>query len=98
MKCAHCLEEIADGASVCRHCGRNQPLPPAKRNRREIFVAMAVFGAIGLLGLFFYVQREMQVRHCVRRTVLSAAFADNKISDAAVESTCRALIDLGNDD
>jgi hypothetical protein len=56
MKCAYCLEEMNEGASVCRVCGRTQPRSPEQRLRRAYFIAVALIVAIpaGVGAYFVY--------------------------------------------
>jgi hypothetical protein len=53
MQCPYCLEQIIDGALVCRFCGKSQPLTgDAKkvqhRRRRSLTIVAAVI-VVGIL-------------------------------------------------
>jgi hypothetical protein len=55
MKCAYCLEDMNDGATVCRVCAREQPLSAEQiSKRRQTFWLIAVGSVVGvaLVGLF----------------------------------------------
>jgi hypothetical protein len=54
MKCAYCLEELNDGASVCRICGRRQPLNPTERRRRNNSIALGVVALLAAGGVVYY--------------------------------------------
>jgi hypothetical protein len=55
MKCAYCLEEMNEGATVCRTCAREQPLPAEQvseqRQRFWLIVVGSVVG-VALVGWF----------------------------------------------
>jgi hypothetical protein len=56
MKCAYCLEDMNEGARVCRACRREQPLPPEavkQRNMKLAVIALVVLAA-GAVGYYLY--------------------------------------------
>jgi hypothetical protein len=70
MKCAYCLEDMNEGASVCRVCRRTQPLQQAARNRRILIIAIALFAVVGtaVTGYFIYDSRaeDKEIRAAVQ--------------------------------
>jgi hypothetical protein len=70
MKCAHCLDEMNDGASVCHACGRRQPI--SKSTKRTLFFCTMGFAAIGL-GIYI-VAAKIERGDKINRLVLCGQF------------------------
>jgi hypothetical protein len=55
MKCAYCLEEMNDGATVCRVCRRTQPRPLTKGQRTLLLsVGGILLLATAGVGAYYY--------------------------------------------
>jgi RNA polymerase subunit RPABC4/transcription elongation factor Spt4 len=55
MKCVYCLEEMNEGASVCRVCSRAQPLTAeqvSERTKRIWLIAVSSVVGVALVGWF----------------------------------------------
>ena len=49
MKCAYCLEDMNEGATVCRACAREQPLPAEQiSERRQRFWLILIGSVVGV--------------------------------------------------
>lgn len=78
MKCAYCLEEMNEGASVCKTCGREQPpSEEQKTEKRNFWIALGLGLAIGipLLGAMAWSVYDGSIRKAeVNRIVQCARF------------------------
>jgi hypothetical protein len=98
MKCAYCLEEMNEGARVCRVCHRTQPLAPAERQRRIAIATIAAFVALAasVAGYFLYdaLVEEAQIENSV---LCFSAHGMDKITAGDVRKQLEVLDGVSND-
>jgi len=96
MKCAFCLEEMNDGASVCKVCARTQPVigeVTEKRRNDLIFYGLgATIIGIVVVGAIWLISDSWAREHTVNKIVdclhskgdrdASASFVNFEIDDA----------------
>ncbi len=51
MKCAFCLEEMNDGATVCKVCGREQPPTSDSKPKQMLYGGIAIVVAILIIAV-----------------------------------------------
>jgi hypothetical protein len=89
MKCAYCLEEMNEGATVCRVCHRTQPRSFAIGGRNLLFAIAAIVllaAGIGAYFIFKPISEEEKIAN------LSRCMTGKGIPDAS-ENDIREQID-----
>jgi len=100
MQCAFCLEEMNEGASVCKVCAREQPPTSEKRadrNQRTIGIVIAVAVALALVTVIGWkvidgserataVERIVECAHLHGDKNIDAAFVNSEI-DLGIQQT-----------
>lgn len=78
MQCAFCKEEMNEGASVCKVCGRSQPLSPEQRKKRWVIAitGISAFALIGILG--WLITDSLERANAVDRVVQCARAQGDK--------------------
>jgi len=81
MKCAYCLEEMNAGASVCRTCGRKQPISQATKH--ALIFGTVVVAVLGL-GIYYSVVMAQRSNKIDRLAACAAFFGHTNIDRAAI--------------
>jgi hypothetical protein len=92
MQCRSCLEEIIDGALICRFCGKKQPLPAQQKSKHRLrrmgFVILSAIGIIALLMIWAAIDYQHE-----QARLRAAAACNGSLTAGQLEASARAAAD-----
>lgn len=91
MQCMHCLEEIIEGASICRFCGRKQR--SVQQRKLLLFVALPL-GALVILMTLAQSDYESQQRDLNAAAICNGSLTADQIKSAAQKAAAESNISI----